>query len=132
MSEFGFYYDMLALGGKIVALWATCSDILTRLDTYQPVQYSLRRYGDTLNCGYRNQKYTFFVLYEQEVEKINFLHSQTQRCKSDSANHAADQHLCFLCCIDSTNPLLLHPKSQIFFHLLWMYSLVCFGSGQKR
>ena len=44
------------------------------------------------------------------------------------SNHTAHQHLCL---IDSTIPLLLNPKFQASDHLLWLYSLVCVGPGQK-
>ena len=46
------------------------------------------------------------------------------------SNDAADQRLCFRY-TDSTIPLLLNPKFQPSSHLLWLYSPVCVGPGQK-
>ena len=45
-------------------------------------------------------------------------------------NCEADQRLCFRY-TDSTIPLQLNPKFQASSHLLWMYSPVCVGPGQK-
>ena len=51
--------------------------------------------------------------------------------EADQRYRKADQRLCF-CYMDSTIPLL--PKfeiSQASSHLLWLYSPVCVGPGQK-
>ena len=45
-------------------------------------------------------------------------------------NREADQRLCFRY-TDSTIPLLYKSKFQASSHLLWLYSLVCVGPGQK-
>ena len=42
----------------------------------------------------------------------------------------SDQHLRFRY-TDSTIPLLFNPKFQASSHLLWQYSPVCVGPGQK-
>ena len=46
-------------------------------------------------------------------------------------NRKADQRLCFLY-IDSTIPLLPKSKISSYSHLMWLYSPVCVGPGQKH
>ena len=47
-------------------------------------------------------------------------------------NCTADQGHCFLLHIVIVQSLFfLNPKFQAFSHLLWLYSLVCVGPGQK-
>ena len=64
------------------------------------------------------------------VRKPAFCICENKDADQLRGNREADQRLCFRY-IDSTIPLLPYPKFQASNHLLWLYSPVCVGPGQK-
>ena len=75
----------------------------------------------------------FFVgatSFEPHHEKTGFFHMRKQDADQLRGDREADQRLCFHY-MDSTIPLLPNSKLQAASHLLWLYSLVCVGPGQK-
>ena len=65
------------------------------------------------------------------MEKPGFGICESKDADQLRSNREADQRLCF-CYIDSTISLyFLYTKFQASSHLLWLYSPVCVGPGQK-
>ena len=64
------------------------------------------------------------------VRKPAFCICENKHADQLRGNREADQRLCFWY-TDSTIPLLPKYKLQASSHLVWLYSPVCVGLGQK-
>ena len=62
--------------------------------------------------------------------KVDFCICKNKYVDQLRSNLAADQRLC-LCYLIVRSLLYVNPKFQVPSHLLWLYSLVCVGPGQK-
>ena len=71
-------------------------------------------------------KENLHLAYEPRSEKTGFLHMRKQRCRSALIS-------AFVFATRIVQSLyFLNPKFQASSHLVWLYSLVCVGHGQKH
>ena len=66
------------------------------------------------------------------VRKLAFCICENKDADQLRSNREADQHLCFRYSELVQSLYFLNPKFEASSHLLWLYSPVCVGSGQKH